>query len=47
MPINTYIEAASELCAQMTLEKWGQRLNATALFTKGHCSTTINELLID
>ncbi|NOH21891.1 MBL fold metallo-hydrolase [Vibrio europaeus] len=47
VPITMYVDTTSELCAHMTLEKWGQRLKATSLFTKGHCKTTINELLID
>ena len=45
--INTYLEAASEVCAQMTLEKWRQQLNAGDLYTKGHCWTTVLDLIID
>lgn len=44
---NSYIEAASKVCAQMTLEKWRHRLNTGDLYTEGHCSTTIVELMID
>ena len=47
IPFNTYLEAASEVCAQVTLEKWRQRLNAGDLYTKSHCWTTILDLMID
>jgi len=46
-PSHTYLEAVSAVCAQITLEKWRGRLNAGDLYTKGHCSTSILELLID
>ena len=47
LPFNTYLEAASEVCAQITLEKWRPRLRAADLYTKGHCWTTILDLIID
>ncbi len=47
VPFNTYLEAASELCAQITLQKWRGILNAGDLYTKGHCWTTILDLTID
>jgi len=47
LPFNTYLEAASEVCAQITLEKWRSRLRAADLYTKGHCWTTILDLIID
>ena len=46
-PINTYISTAGEVCTQMTLEKWRGTLNAADLFAKGHCLTTIINLMID
>lgn len=47
IPFNTYLEAASEVCAQITLEKWRHQLKAGDLYTKGHCWTTILDLTID
>jgi len=47
IPFNTYLEAASKICAQITLEKWRDELNAADLYTKGHCSTTILDQKID
>ena len=47
IPFNTYLEAASEVCAQITLEKWRPILKAADLYTKGHCWTTILDLMID
>ncbi len=44
---NTYIEAVSEVCAQLTLENWRHRLKAADLYTKGHCWKTILLLMID
>jgi hypothetical protein len=45
--INSYLEAATSVCAQMTLEKWRHRLTTADLYTEGHCSTAIVELMID
>lgn len=47
IPLNTLMEAVSEVCAQMTLEKWGERLNAADLYTKGHCWATAITQFID
>lgn len=45
--INSYIESASEVCAQLTMEKWRGRLNTVNLFTGGHCWTAVVDLMID
>lgn len=45
--INGYIEAASEVCAQLTMEKWRGRLNTVDVFSKGHCWTAVVDLMID
>ena len=47
IPFNTYLEALSEICAQITLEKWRYKLKAGNLYTKGHCWTTVLDHLID
>ena len=47
IPFNTYLEAASEICAQITLQKWRDQLHAADLYTKGHCWTTILDQMID
>ncbi len=47
IPFNTYLEAASEICAQITLQKWRLRLRAADLYTKGHCWAATLDLLID
>lgn len=46
-PFNTYLEAVSEVCAQITLQKWGHRLKAANLYTKSHCWTTVLDQIID
>jgi glyoxylase-like metal-dependent hydrolase (beta-lactamase superfamily II) len=45
--INGYIEAASKVCAQLTMEKWRGRLNTVDVFTEGHCWTAVVDLMID
>jgi glyoxylase-like metal-dependent hydrolase (beta-lactamase superfamily II) len=45
--ITTYLDAATEVCAQITVEKWRHRLNAVDLHTDDHCWTAIVELMID
>jgi len=47
VPLNTYMEAVSEVCAQITLEKWRNRLKAADLYTKGHCWATAISIFID
>ncbi len=47
IPFNTYLEAVSEVCAQITLEKWRHQLQAADLYTKGHCWATALSLIID
>lgn len=47
IPFNTYLEAVSEVCTQITLEKWRHQLNAADLYTKGHCWATALDLIID
>jgi len=47
IPFNTYLEAVSEVCAQITLEKWRHQLKAADLYTKGHCWATALSLIID
>ena len=45
--INGYIEAASKVCAQLTMEKWRGRLNTVDVFTEGHCWTAVVDPMID
>ncbi len=45
--INGYIEAASKVCAQLTMKKWRNRLNTVDIFTEGHCWTAVVDLMID
>lgn len=47
IPFNTYLEAVSEVCAQITLQEWGHRLKAANLYTKGHCWAAALDLIID
>jgi len=47
VPLNTLMEAVSEVCAQMTLEKWRHRLKAADLYTKSHCWATAISQFID
>ena len=47
IPFNTYLEAVSEICTQITLEKWGHQLKAADLYTKGHCWATAINMIID
>ena len=47
IPFNTYLEAVSEVCSQITLEKWRHQLKAADLYTKGHCWATAINLIID
>lgn len=45
--INSYIDMASKVCAQATMEKWGNRLNTVDLYSEGHCWTAVVDLMID
>jgi len=47
IPLNTYMEAVSEVCAQITLQKWGNILKAANLYTKSHCWETAMSMFID
>ncbi len=47
IPLNTYMEAVSEVCAQITLQKWGNILKAANLYTKSHCWGTAISMFID
>lgn len=45
--INTYIDAATDVCTQLTLETWRGRLATAELYTGDHCVTAIVEMMID
>ncbi len=47
VPLNTYVDAVSEVCAQITLQKWRHALKAADLYTKSHCRGTMFSMFID
>jgi glyoxylase-like metal-dependent hydrolase (beta-lactamase superfamily II) len=47
IPFNTYLNAVSDVCAQITQEKWEYKLKAGNLYTRSHCWTTALNLIID
>jgi len=47
VPLNTFMEAVSEVCAQITLQDWRHRLKAADLYTKSHCRATAFSMFID
>ena len=47
VPLNTFMNAVSEVCAQITLQKWESRLKAANLYTKSHCRATAFSMFID
>ena len=44
---DTYLNAVSEECAELTEEKWVGRLAAVDVFTKSHCDKLVESLRID
>lgn len=45
--VNAYIDAATGVCTQLTLDTWRGRLNTADLYAESHCNTAIVEMMID
>jgi len=44
---NTYLDAAAQNCAKLTIEKWGDKLAAADLNSAGHCDRIIEALRVN
>jgi glyoxylase-like metal-dependent hydrolase (beta-lactamase superfamily II)/sugar lactone lactonase YvrE len=43
----TYLDAAAQACADLTVEEWGGVLGGADLFSKGHCDRIIESMRVD
>jgi len=44
---NTYLDAAAQTCAELTIKEWGDKLAAVDLNSAGHCDRIIEALRVD